>query len=111
MVYKEITIKSKNKESVETEVMFEIAAARADNIELLCVVFSAEDEQDVLTKTKSVITRKLKAMKQAGLIQFFTDTQAFTMMTTEADFLLNKYPDVFSDKKSRAESDCIYIRI
>ena len=84
--------------SIATEVMFEIAAARADGVGLVKFIaykdFS-EAGAALFRKKRTVLIRTLKSMKEKKLIQFYALAADFASMSTEASFLLNKYPTEF----------------
>lgn len=89
MIFKKINLCVENSDSTATEIMFEIAGARADGIEL--IRFNILDPTD---KILSGVIKLLKEMKRKGMIQFFASAKSFSDNTTEANYLINKYPDV-----------------
>ena len=112
MRYKEITLVSDGKDSIETEVMYEIAAARADNIELIKLIIPTEaKEQQAMNKNAATVIRRLKIMKQGGYIQFYAGKNDFAVMSTPAHFLINKYSEHFADIDSDETFDYLYIKL
>ena len=112
MRYKEINLVSNGKESIETEVMYEIAAARADNIELIKLIIPTESsEQQGMNKITATIIRRLKIMKQGGYIQFYAGKNDFVVMSTPAHFLINKYSEYFTEINSDETLDYLYVKI
>ena len=111
MYYREITIKEYNSEEIETELMFLTAVARVDGIELirLNILCSEEERNATSSKNPSVkISKLLKTMKQKGSIQFFASAHSFATSSTEAVFLMNKYPDVFSEEIGKTSGEEFY---
>ena len=110
MYYKELTLKASMPEHIQTEIMYEIAAARVDKKELLRINLKNEDQ--ALAKNYQMLLRILKKMKAEGRIQFFATEESFANHETEAVFLLNKYPERFAlAEHSSLEFNFIYIRI
>ncbi len=109
MKIKTIRLQSVLSDEVLTEIMFEIASARAEGAELLR--FELNLVNDNLATTKQFIIKKLKDMKQKSRIQFFAAADSFKNGSTEAVFLLNKYPAHF-EKNSPGESEnYIYVKL
>ena len=106
-MYKIIDLKSDNIDSVTTEIMFEVAAARADGNELIRLNINNDG-----TRMYAFAVKLLKAMKQKGLIQFFATEKSFAVGSTEASFLMNKYQDIISltDNKN-GEVSSIYVKL
>jgi hypothetical protein len=90
-MYKIIDLKSDNVDSMTTEIMFEVAGARADRNELVRLNIKSDE-----MKMYDSVLRLLKGMKQKGLIQFFATEKSFADGSTEASFLINKYQDIIS---------------
>ena len=109
MKIKNIQIKSIEGDTALTEIMFEIASARAEKIELLR--FDLDDRVEGYSKLLSFVIRKLKNMKQRGQIQFFALDDSFERNSTEAVFLLNKYPEYFENIQVNEPKGYIYVKI
>ena len=92
MVYKDIEIVSEKTDDFFVELKFEAATARAEGCEVLRINISESKSAEDLSKNKHAVTKALRFMKQKGTIQFFAFTEDFEKHTTEAVFLLNKYP-------------------
>ena len=90
-MYKIIDLKAENIESMTTEIMFEVAGARADGNDLVRLNINNGEK-----KLYDSAVRLLKSMKQRGLIQFFATEKSFLTGSTEASFLMNKYQDSIS---------------
>ena len=106
-MYNIIDLKSENIESMTTEIMFEVAGARADGNELIRLNINNDE-----AKLYDGAIKLLKNMKQKGLIQFFATEKSFSNGSTEASFLINKYQDSISisDNEGR-EASYIYVKI
>ena len=109
MKIKNIQIKSVEGDTALTEIMFEIASARAEKIELLRL--NLNERAEGYSKLLSFVIRKLKYMKQKGQIQFFALADSFERNSTEAVFLLNKYPEYFENIQVNEPKGYIYVKI
>lgn len=112
MQYKTINLKGREPGELTTEVMFEIASARADGEEL--VKFNIPSEEALgsfYKKNLNELKRTFKKMKTAGQIQLFAMKSSFVESSTEAIFLMNKYPTVFEDSDFLNEDGYILVKI
>ncbi len=107
MIFKLIDLKANSTDASLTEIMFEIAGARADGCEL--IRFNMINNE---TKLYDGIIKQLKGLKQKGLIQFFATADSFASSSTEASFLINKYQANLSlGEKENGEVQYIYVKI
>ena len=113
MYFKEITLRACLPEHMATEIMYEIASARADGAELFRINISANESDGVIYKKRySSLVRLLKGMKDDGRIQFFATEDSFASMNTEAIFLHNKYPQHFnSSGEAKEDKGYVYIKL
>ena len=115
MIIKEITLKSKTPEQVSTEIMYEIASARVDGLELIRINILKGIGFDVGISDKKLnqaIIHTLKDMKQDGRIQFYATAKNFEESATEAVFLQNKYPDMLSSQPASTDGEVfIYLKL
>ncbi len=111
MKYKEILLRSKSIDKIKTEIMYEVASAHIAGIELVRFTISKSESEAHYKKIFSAMTRVLKAMKAEGAIQFFATPALLEYSSTEAEFLLNKYPEQFEPMPEESESESfIYVR-
>lgn len=95
MIIKRIDLKSTSNDAAHTEIMFEVAAARADGCELVRFDIKPNDDSNYPTsRLYDGVIRVVKSLKQKKLIQFYATGESFSNATTEASFLINKYPDL-----------------
>jgi hypothetical protein len=95
MIIKRIDLKSTSNDAVHTEILFEVAAARADGCELVRFdIKPNEDSNYPIERLYDGVLRVVKSLKQKNLIQFYATGESFVNATTEASFLINKYPDL-----------------
>ena len=113
MLYKELTLRANMPEDISTEIIYEVAVARADRAEFLRINILNEETGDVSFKKRySTLIRILKNMKSDGRIQFFATKESFRLLNTEAIFLQNKYPSHFDYTNLLEENgDFIYIKL
>ena len=110
MKYREFNLKSTSADKLKTEIMYEVASAHIAGIELLRFNIDKSDEGQY-KKSFSATLRILKAMKADGVIQFFATPSSIEALSTEAQFLFNKYPEYFSEVPTETEErSFIYVR-
>ena len=93
MNLKKCVLEHMDLEHLMTELRFNVAAARAEKVELVMLELATEDERSRRRRYTSVLFR-LRQLKRDGVIQFFASESDFADLTTEADYLLNKYPEL-----------------
>lgn len=94
------------------ELRFAVASHRAGGDELLRIDIPKSENEKDYNKFVSSVIRTLKVMKDERLIQFFATKDSFIGLTTEAEFLHNKYPSVFAGGiTDNTDSDFIYIKL
>lgn len=113
MSYKEINLRSSSPDGAITEIMYEIASARADSIDLIKIISFSNHNDEAIDSKKifSSIIKLLKTMKQNGSIHFFATSDSFDRSTTEAVFLQNKYPDLFTVEPKAEDGEYVYIKL
>lgn len=113
MKYKELKLRAKTPDGASTEIMYEIATARADGFNLIRIDISYDENEGSVEIKKIIHTliKLLKSMKQNGNIHFFATPESFSLGSTEAVFLQNKYPEHFADKVQNNEGMFIYIKL
>ena len=92
MNLKKCVLEHMDLEYLMTELRFNIAAARAEKMELILFELATEDDRSRRRRYTSVLFR-LRQLKREGSISFFAAESDFVDGTTEADYLLNKYPE------------------
>ena len=110
MSYKEIKLRAPDVDSAPTEIMYEIAACRADGVDLLRIDVEP-DELRPTDKILSAVIKQLRAMKQKGTVQFFATRDSFRHNRTEAIFLQNKYPGIFAAEITSYGEDYVYVKL
>ena len=95
MKYTEYVFQNQSLNDLKTEALFEIATERAKGSELIKFMLTSSDEVALL-KQKNGMMRFMKTLKDKGIVQFYAFSEAFDENSTEAMFLSNKYPEVFS---------------
>ena len=103
MIYKTLELAASEPRELTTELMFEVATARADGAELLRFDAKIPENEAQRKKKLSTILKLLKNMKATGKIQFFAMPESFAAGGTEAIFLINKYPELFESKPQVAD--------
>ena len=70
-----------------------------------------EKDGRLTAKLRSAAIRVLKEMKSRGAVQFFATGESFEKSTTEAKFLVNKYPEISYDTPENPEAGYIFVKI
>lgn len=104
MNFKKIEIKADMNSTVKTELLFSIAAARAEKCEILCVDIPQDRARFIPYMEKT-----LKALKKSGRIQLYVMSSELTDDLTEARYLRNKYPVIVKECDKEAVSLIIKI--
>lgn len=115
MSIKTVELKGRDAQSSRTEMLFEIASAKAEGIGLIrfnISSLSGESEKSSLKRIISALTKELKQMKTKGKLQLYATPASFENGTTEAVFLLNKYPCISDNTEVSSEYESyIYVKI
>lgn len=108
----EYTLNGTNQNEISTEVKFLLASARFDGVELMRFVYEANDNDRERSRLYNVVVKVLRTLRARKNIQFFVLSEDFAEGTTEAEFLLNKYPEHFSMARTlEPNKGCFYIKI
>jgi len=108
-MYLEIKLDGKCSAELDTEVRFNIAAARVDGVELARLVLPFGGDERDNSRVLFCLTKVLRAMMREGSVQFYETDEGFKTSTTEAKFLENKYPDFLVP--SDATHKYVYVKI
>lgn len=77
----------------DTEIRFNIATANYDNVDLVKIKLPKREEQRECDRLISCVSRVLGALRKAGTIQFYLTPSMMQKMTTEAQYVHNKFSD------------------
>lgn len=108
-MYQELNLTGTCRAELDTEVKFNIAAARAERAEIVRLGLPlGEDERDN-KRLLCCLIKVLRAMMRDGAIQFYESDEGFEASTTEAKFLDNKYHEFIVP--SNAEFKYLYVKM
>ncbi len=111
-IYREIPLLTDLSEKVVTEIMFEVASARADGVQLLRFDIAEREDPRIARRISRVARRVLKDMKTRGAIQFFAFPESIENKTTEYEFIVNKYPSLLpGDAACNACGGYVYVKL
>lgn len=79
--------------SQNTELQYFIASARADKADLITLVYGRGMDEDTKIKLEKNILKMLKQIKVSGRLDFFASKENFDSSSTEAKYILNKFPE------------------
>ena len=87
---------------LNTEMRYLLADAKVSGMELVRFDFLERDSEKENSRVMSCIIKTLRTIKRESAIQFYVNSEGFSVNSTEAVFLLNKYGKHLSDvyKKS-----------
>jgi len=110
--YRELFVKSETAPSIKNELLFEIASERVSGSELIRFIIYNNGDDLSFSKRINAINKNLRSFKSRGLIQFFANAESFEKNTTEAKYLINKYPALFENiPKTEDNSFFIYVKL
>ena len=110
MKFSTCMLKETTKKELNTEFMFTLATARVDAVEILLLDFSPCEDRKVFARTHNQTIKMLRAQIQKGSVEFFVTKEGFEKSTTEAFYLINKFPELSSIVPSLS-SNAIIARI
>ena len=107
-MYSVFTLSGNNTVELDTEIKFNIAAARVDGVELVRLSIASIDDERECDRLRSCATKVLRALRREGAIQFFVENSSLSDGSTESMFLFNKYGDFIS--KTPHDSVCFFVK-
>ena len=94
---------------MNTEVLFEIAGARAEGCPLIRLDLPFSEEGEEAEKSLRTLVRILKGMKKRGAVQFFIGKDDVLRSTTEARYLMNVFPE--AENEIPTESNYVFVKL
>lgn len=94
---------------LNTELRFIFASARVDGVELLRLDLPDFDIDKDGARINSCLIKVLRTLKKEDVIEFYVNRESFSVNSTEAIFLQNKYGE-YLDSDKLAESS-IYVKL
>ena len=101
-----------NQSEISTEIKFLLASARFDGVELMRFVYETNETDREAKRLYNITLKVLRSLRARKSIQFFVLPEGFAESTTEAEFLLNKYPEHFATPPALKENESeFYVKI
>ena len=94
---------------LNTELRFLFAGARFDGEELVRLELPLGDDEKENARLSGSVIKVLRTLKKENVIQFYVNKEGFSLNSTEASFLINKYGNHLND--DYASSNYIYIKM
>lgn len=94
---------------LNTEMRFLFASSKVDGDELVKLVISPIDDEKETSRIKGCVIKVLRTLKKEGIIQFYVNNEGFSVNSTEASFLLNKYGDYINVEA--LDQICVYVKL
>ena len=105
MRYDTFTLTSSNQSIAETEILYSIASARANQMDFLKLILNLDQGEKIATNT----TRVLKSLKKQGRIELYISSDELGGDSTEAEYLRNKFPEICNIRNENETSIIIKI--
>lgn len=90
---KEYLVSGTTLSDINTEVRFDVAAARADKTDIIRFKLPKSDDDKNNKRLLFCFIKVLRSMQKTGLIQFYVKDEDLEAMTTGALFLKNRFGD------------------
>ena len=91
MKVREEILSGNNQAELQTELRYIIAAAKADNLELIRLIPTPCNEERECSRIATCITKVLRSVKKDGKIQLFISEPNIFEANTEGEYIRNKY--------------------
>lgn len=110
MLYQIYNVTAEKKVNIETEILFAIAEARTNKVDLIRVDLGIATDATVSHRA-TVGKRYLRAMKKAGKIQAFVHSDELSENTTDCIYILNKYPTLTKDAANTEDRSFFIVKL
>ena len=84
---------------LDTEIRFNIANARQDEVELIRLSLAVAPSDTDAKRISNCVIKIIRSMMKVDLIEFFINEDDINSSSTEAEFLLNKYSEYILSHK------------
>ena len=98
-----------SRNELNTEMRFLFASAKVDGEELIRLVLPHTENEKENLRINGCVIKVLRTLKKESIIQFYVNKESFTVASTEASFLLNKYGEYVSD--GAGEARYIFVKL
>jgi hypothetical protein len=98
-----------NRSELNTEMRFLFASAKVDGVELLKLDLPHTELDKENARINSCVIKILRSMKKEGIIEFYVNREGFSVNSTEAIFLQNKYSNCIETNVTETAS--IYVKM
>lgn len=94
-----------------TEVFFKVASARASGISVVRFDIKEKGNEGLENKALNFLMKILKGMRRRSAIQFFVTKDGFLKSSTEAQYVLNVFPEVGDDIPQDEGAKFVFVRL
>ncbi len=94
-----------------TEIFFKVASARASGFSVVRFDINKNEDEKTELRALNFLARILRGMKKRGAVQFFVMKEGFLHSTTEAQYILNVYPEVGEAIPEDKDLKYIFVKI
>lgn len=104
------TLVENAKSQINTELNFIVASFRVNGVDVLKLEFASVEDEKLQCRIRNRALGVIKELKRRGAVEFFVKREDFNKSTTEAVFLLNKFPELTS-LVDEAGNDAVFLRL
>jgi hypothetical protein len=95
--------------SQNTELNYYIASARADKADLVSFVYAEGMTEETKAKLMQNVSKSLRRIRAQGRLDFFVSGNDFNESSTEAQYVLNKFPEYMEFYKNTDLMFCVML--
>ena len=92
-MFSSVKLVGQNRAELNTELRFLFASAKVDGVELVKLDPPLTDNEKEDARINTCVIKVLRTLKKDGVIAFYVNREGFSVGSTEAVFLHNKYAD------------------
>ena len=100
MLVFEFELSGNCKRDFDTEIRFNIASARFDSADLVIIKLPKKESDNENKRLLSCVSRTLGSLKKEGIIQLYLTPLGFSKMTTEAQYIINKFSNYVTEDQN-----------
>lgn len=104
-----IQLVGQNRIELNTELRFIFASAKVDGVEILKIDLPTLNNDKDNARLNGCVIKVLRTLKKENVIEFYVNREGFAANSTEAIYLLNKFPEYINGDLSDTSS--IYVKI
>ena len=108
MLLKKYFLGGSCKKDFDTEIKFYLASAKYDGADFVLLSIQKVSDEVENSRLASCVSRVLNTLKKTGSVKFFVRSDQLEKNTTEAEYILNKFPSQLTVNEKYLD---IYVKI